>query len=418
MLSVLRNSTYAKLFGAQIIALLGTGLLTVALGLLAFDLAGGDAGLVLGVAMTIKMLAYVGVAPVTTALIARLPQRPVLIIADVVRAAVALSLPFVTETWQIYVLIFLLQSASATFTPTFQAVLPSVLPDEGDYTRALSLSRLAYDLETLLSPLLAAALLTVISYHNLFVGTVIGFLISAVLVIATRFPHIEVPPPTKFFDRLTLGGRMFWTRAQLRGLMGLNLVVATTTAMVLVNTVVLVQGQLGRPQIDVALLLGAYGAGSMVIALGMPKLMESFPDRTVMVTGGIALPILLLTGSGIISWIPTTPQWIALACTWTLLGAATSMILTPTARLLRRNSTEGNRAAVFAAQFSLSHACFLLTYPLAGTLGATLGLATTGLVLATIGVLGVAAAAWAWHTPKSPALQIPSNRLTPPTSRC
>src|SRR5699024_6745181 len=113
----------------------------------------------------------------------------VLIGADVARAVVAVSLPFVTEAWQIYVLIFLLQSASATFTPTFQAVIPSVLPDERDYTRALSMSRLAYDLESLVSPMLAAALLTVMSYHNLFVGTVIGFLGSAVLVLASRLPH-------------------------------------------------------------------------------------------------------------------------------------------------------------------------------------------------------------------------------------
>lgn len=166
MLAVLRNPTYARLFSAQIIALLGTGLLTVALGLLAYDIAGSDAGAVMGTVMAIKMVAYVLVSPVTTALVSRLPARRVLIGADLVRAGVAVSLPFVTEAWQTYVLIFLLQSASATFTPTFQAVIPSVLPDEREYTRALSLSRLAYDLESLLSPLLAAALLTVTAYKD------------------------------------------------------------------------------------------------------------------------------------------------------------------------------------------------------------------------------------------------------------
>lgn len=191
MIAVLRNPTYAKLFSAQVIALLGTGLLTVALGLLAFDIAGGDAGIVMGVAMTIKMVAYVAVSPIATALTARLPRKALLIGADLIRAAVAVSLPFVTEAWQIYILIFLLQSASATFTPAFQAVIPSVLPDEGEYTRALSLSRLAYDLESLVSPMLAALLLTVISYHNLFVGTVLGFLASAALVIASRFRNLS-----------------------------------------------------------------------------------------------------------------------------------------------------------------------------------------------------------------------------------
>ena len=35
MLTALRNRTYARLFAAQVLALVGTGLLTVALGLLA-----------------------------------------------------------------------------------------------------------------------------------------------------------------------------------------------------------------------------------------------------------------------------------------------------------------------------------------------------------------------------------------------
>ena len=96
------------------------------------------------------MLAY-GVAPVAQAFADRLPRRSLLVALDLVRAAVALCLPFVTEVWQIYLLIFVLQAASAGFTPTFQATIPDILPDEEDYTKALSLSRLAYDLESLIS---------------------------------------------------------------------------------------------------------------------------------------------------------------------------------------------------------------------------------------------------------------------------
>ena len=43
MLDVLADRTYRNLFAAQVVALLGTGLATVALGLLAFDLAGDNA---------------------------------------------------------------------------------------------------------------------------------------------------------------------------------------------------------------------------------------------------------------------------------------------------------------------------------------------------------------------------------------
>lgn len=403
MREIWRNSTYLRLFSAQVVALLGTGLLTVALGLLAFDIAGGDAGIVLGTALTIKMVAYVAVAPVIAALTVNVPRKTLLILADLLRASIALSLPFVNEAWQIYLLVFLLQSASATFTPAFQAVIPEVLPDERQYTRALSLSRLAYDLESLISPVLAAALLTVTSYHNLFLGTCLGFIGSTTLVLSARFPIMKPSSTTPFFNRLTSGVRVFWRTSYLRSLLAMNLVVAASTAMVLVNTVVLVQNGLHRSQSDVALLLAAYGAGSMIVALMLPKVLDVMPDRTVMLTGAACLPIGLLTGALLISWAENDPQqnswWICLLVLWGILGVATSMILTPSARLLQRAADDTNRPAVFAAQFSLSHACFIVTYPAAGFLGAQFGLSLTALVLGVIGLIAAITGFSIWRKP-------------------
>ena len=57
MLSILTNRTFRHLYAAQIISLVGTGLAKVALGLLAWKLAGANAGLVLGTALAIKMIA-------------------------------------------------------------------------------------------------------------------------------------------------------------------------------------------------------------------------------------------------------------------------------------------------------------------------------------------------------------------------
>lgn len=54
MLTVLRHRAFRHLFLAQVVALLGTGLATVALALLAYDLAGDRAGEVLGTALAIK----------------------------------------------------------------------------------------------------------------------------------------------------------------------------------------------------------------------------------------------------------------------------------------------------------------------------------------------------------------------------
>jgi hypothetical protein len=53
---------------------------------------------------------------------------------------------------------------------------------------AKRLPRRAEDLEQLASPMIAALLLTVVSFPVLFAGTVVGFMASALLVITARQP--------------------------------------------------------------------------------------------------------------------------------------------------------------------------------------------------------------------------------------
>ena len=389
MLQVLANRTYRHLFLAQVIALVGTGLATVALGLLAYDLAGAEAGAVLGTALAIKMVAYVGVAPIAAAFAERLPRRAMLVCLDLVRAAVAVLLPFVTEIWQVYVLIFVLQSASAAFTPTFQATIPDVLPDEKEYTRALSLSRLAYDLESVISPMLAALLLTVISFHNLFAGTVVGFLVSAAMVVSVKLPSLKAVAPRGIYDRTTKGLRIFLRTPRLRGLLALNLAVAAASAMVIVNTVVLVQAQFGLPQRATAIALAAFGGGSMIAALLLPRLLDAIPDRRAMFMGTGLLTIGLFAGTALTSYNMLLPLWF-------VLGIGYALAQTPSGRLLRRSSQPEDRPALFAAQFALSHACWLITYPVAGWIGAKVGLSVTFALLGTIAVLAMFAATRLW----------------------
>ncbi|WP_275547838.1 MFS transporter [Pseudomonas sp. Marseille-Q0931] len=389
MLSVLANRTYRHLFFAQVIALVGTGLATVALGLLAFDLAGAQAGAVLGTALAIKMLAYIGVAPVAAAFAERLPRKGMLITLDLIRASVAVVLPFVTEIWQVYVLIFVLQSASAAFTPTFQATIPDILPDEREYTRALSLSRLAYDLESVISPMAAALLLTVVSFHSLFGGTVVGFLISAAMVASVALPAVLAGPKRSIYERTTRGMRIFLATPRLRGLLALNLAIAAASAMVIVNTVVLVQSRFGLPQSSTATALMAFGAGSMLVALILPRLLDRLDDRKVMLAGGGILVAGLFLGI----LLPSYPSLLAL---WLLLGAGYSLAQTPSGRVLRRSSSTQDRPALFAAQFALSHACWLITYPLAGWVGANWGMTASfvGLSLLALAALLVSLRIW------------------------
>lgn len=395
MIQVLKNRTYAALFSAQVIAVLGTGLLTVALGLLAYDLAGAQAGVVLGVAYTIKMVAYVGLAPIMAAVVARMPRRAVLIGADVIRAGVAMCLPFVDQLWQIYVLIFVLQAASATFTPVFQSVIPDILPDEDEYTQALSMSRLAYDLENLLSPALAGLLLLVMRYHWLFSGTMVGFLASAVLVFGVTIPAIKVEKIRPFRERLTRGIRIYLATPRLRGLLALNFAASSVGAFVLVNSVVVARAIYGGSEADLAVVMAGFGAGSMFSALVLPRLLTTIEDRVVMMQSAVALVAVALGFGGFVA-VFGWPGWAVFCLVWGAIGVLYSAILTPSGRLLRRSAHDEDRPAVFAAQFALSHACWLVGYPVAGIAGAVFGLEAAMVLLALMALGGVIAARVFW----------------------
>lgn len=81
---------------------------------------------------------------------------------------------------------------------------------------------------------------------------------------------------------------------------------------------------------------------------------------------------------------------------WLLIGIGYSAVETPTGRLLRRSAHPVDRPAIFAAQFARSHACRLITYPIAGWLSAAAGLTATSLFLTTLTGLGAAIVAAAW----------------------
>jgi MFS family permease len=400
LFEVLTDRVYRHLFAAQATALVGTGLMTVALGLLAYDLAGDRASVVLGTALGIKMAVYVVVAPLATAYSARWPRKPFLISMDLLRAALVLCLPWVSAVWQIYVLVAVLQTCSAAFTPTFQATIPDVLTDEGQYTRALSLSRLAYDLENLLSPLLAALLLGVISFRGLFGFTLLGFVSSAVLVATIALPRRLKPSSAR--PAVLDGMRRYLATPRLRGMLCLSLAEAAAGSLVIVNTVVYVRGWLAGDNRDVALTTAVFGGFSMVAALSLPRLLRHWPDRRVMLGGAMLAGGGLVLCAALAAVVPVEWRRWLIVVVWALIGAGYAAILTPGGRLLKRSGHAEDRPALFAAQFSLSHACWLLMYPLAGWLGSFSSPAWGAAPMAAVVALAAIGAARLWpaHDPE------------------
>jgi MFS family permease len=412
MLSVLANRTYRHLFAAQVIALIGTGMMTVALGLLAFKIAGDEAGAVLGIALAIKMVAYVGVAPVVGGFVNFLPRRAFLVSMDLTRAAVAIALPFVDRM--------------AGLRPDLRTSgglrrLHAHLP--GDHSGPAS------------------------GGERLHPGA---------FALASRVRHGEPAQPDpggrpahdyhiqvalrRDYRRFSLfgraGGFSGGTAARGIGTQGRHLREHYARHPTLSRHpapqgvacaepvrcrrrhgdreyVVLVRSVLGGSDSNVALALACFGGGSMAAASLLPRLLDRMADRPIMLSSAGVLGGALLAFATVAS-VPETSKWLwqALLPTWTILGIAYSAVMTPSGRLLRRSARAADRPAVFAAQFALSHACWLLTYPLAGWLGSSVGIVPTLLVLAAITFAGLLLARRLWPMEEPLALPHEHPELT------
>jgi MFS family permease len=158
---------------------------------------------------------------------------------------------------------------------------------------------------------------------------------------------------------------------------------------VIVNTVVLVQGSFGLTQKSTAIALAAYGGGSMVMAFALPRVLERINVRRAMLAGGAVLTAGLFVGTQVNGYFGLLPLW-------ALLGMAYSATQAPTGLLLKRSSQPEDRPALFAAQFALSHACWLIAYPLAGWSVGRAGSAAGFAALGALALVALIAARWLW----------------------
>ena len=374
----LSNPSFTKLFVAQIIALVGTGLSTVALSLLAYDMAGGRAGTVLGIALAFKMIAYVFFAPIIGGIVHRVSRKSFLITMDALRALIVLLMPFVSEIWHIYVLIFLLNLFSAGFKPVFQAVIPDILNNDEQYGKALAYSRVAYDLENILSPTLAGIGLLFFTYTGLFVFNSVAFIISALIIIITLLPK---PKPVErsgnFIDEITYGVISYFKTPRLRSLLVLYIGIAVGSSMVIVNTVIYVKEYLMLPDTTLALFFACSGLGSMLMAFTYPLLAKKFNDKTIIQLGILALSISLFLMS-------YEPSFIFALINWFLIGTGLSLSQIPAGKIVNMSANPNDRTAYFSAQFSLSHMCWLIGYLAAGQLVYVFGFSFTAVFFACI----------------------------------
>ena len=398
------NRDFRLLFSAQVISLTGSGVTTVGLALFAYQLVGGDsAAIVIGNALMLRILAFLLFSQPAGILADRLNRKHILIAADLVRFVLVAMFPFIQYAWQIYVLIFLINAATAFFTPTFDSTIPSVVGQE-HYVKALSLSRVATDLEALAAPLLAGVLLALMGFKGLFWFNAGTYLISAVLVVASSLCHTPKPVSPfllrTFLQELSYGLKAMLRHAVLRRALMYSFVEAIAGAAAIVTTVIYVRDVLMLGETSFVLVMAALGLGSMLAALVLgqatgryestaknPSELHGLRHRWIenaMFLGSIILGLLLLPGA-------LQPPLLIFAGLWFLNGVGQALIAIPSSTLLAEHTTEVERGRIYAAYFALTHAFWLITYPAIGygtsILGAPMTFTVAGIVCLLIALI-------------------------------
>lgn len=236
-----RNRNFRLLFGAQVISLLGSGVTTVGLALFAYQLtAGVSATAVIGNALTLRILAFLLFSQPAGVIADRVSKKRILIAADVIRFGLLALFPFITAVWQIYALIFAINAVTAFFTPTFESSVPEVVGDE-QYVKALSLSRVASDVEAVAAPAVAGVLVVLLGLRWVFWFDAFTYLVSASLVATVAMPHVRRSLPRislrSFLTELTTGTRILLREPSLRQALTLSIAEATAGAAAIVATV-------------------------------------------------------------------------------------------------------------------------------------------------------------------------------------
>lgn len=370
--SLWRNLPFQRLFWAHVVSLVGSGLSSVALGLLAHQLVGASASAVLGVTLAIRIVVIVLCAPWAGMVADRLGARTTMIASDFARAAVVLGFFFVEDVWHIYVLAVLLNLGAAIFTPVYKAVIPGVTSAE-QYPRALALGSVAYDAANILGPSLAALTIATFGFRGNFVANALTFLISAALLFA--LPRLATTNAvTKSRASFGHGVAAMFRRWQLRETLYLALQTSIAGGFVLVATVDFIKGQLALSDTAYAWAMAAYGIGS-VAGAGLYGKAGSH-TRNALVNAAAPAMLLALASAGFFH------RFEPLLVAWAFAGVGQCILGIRGNELLAANSDVAERPHIYAAHFSLSHAGWGITYPLAGFLVTAAGFEFTAYVFA------------------------------------
>ena len=395
VLRPLRHRDFRLLWAGLAVSLAGSGLWLVALAWQVISLGGGPAQLSLVTALySVGLLAFVLVGGVAAD---RLPQRLVMLAADLVRAVVLLVLGLLSLSgsltiWHLTVGGVVIGAGESFFIPSYTAILPRLLPER----ELLAANGLEGTLRPLAQqaagPAVGGLAVAALSPGAAILAGGLTYLFSAGCLLAMRIRPVKgvakpgAPGAASVFADLREGYRYVratsWLWATLLFALVAVLFVVGPLEVLLPFAV---RENLGGGAEEYGLALAAFGVGGAVgaLAISSGRLPRRYLTVMILMWGLGSLPFALVGMAGAL--------WIVLVSLF-VIGATFSAATVIWGTLLQRRVPEALRGRVSSLDFFVSLGLMPVSMAIAGPAGAVFGLTAVFLVAGILPTFFAAAA--------------------------
>ena len=362
----LQNKTFAKLYFAQTISLLGDAFSWVGLALLAYQIDKENSPVILATALTLRVTAFIIFSPFAGVLADKVERKKILYVTHFIRMAIISCLPFISSEWQIYALVFLLNVFNAFFTPTYRAIIPQIV-EKKYYREAIGLSTATFQLLGVLGPGLAGILAVWLGVRQIFFLDAITFIVAGILILSISSSELQKGVTEKAKNSLNTwkdisnGIRLLFGNKILRFALAIEFVSAIAGAMILVNTIGHIKNSLQLDDKYYGWAMAVFGIGAAVAAFLSGSLDKSKTRSTSLISGVFLLAISISLANFV--------GYPVLLILWLFAGLGQSLAAIPSETLIAETIDSEHQGKVYGSHFAFSHLWWAIAYPIAGFFG-------------------------------------------------
>ena len=294
--SPLHNNVFRVLWLAVLGSQVGTWMQTVGAQWLLVDRP--DAAALVSLVQTAGTLPVVLLALPAGVLADSLDRRRLLIWVQLFQLAVGVVLTGLTVAGQttpalLLTLTFALGCGMAMTSPTYQAVIPELVPRE-QIRSAAALGSISVNLARAVGPAVAGVLVAHVGVAAVFGINAATFLVFAVvLILWRRPPPDDMALPEPFLAAMRAGGRYVrHSRAMRRFLVRIGVFILPAVSLWALLPLV-ASHQLGMGAGGYGLLLAALGIGAVLGAVVLPRLRRLLSDNQLLVAGSLTYALVL-----------------------------------------------------------------------------------------------------------------------------